>query len=187
MLCTVNRLGQVSAELRELVAADRTFHVEGRKGIMETIDARLETLSNYVVETDKKLTQALSRMMDASGVHMRKIAKSQTENATSLVEKQNKDLLAKMAALEKKNIQLLRDLYVASCFPLFLLPRASSFSYDACRQCSAVQCFFYFSQKECLGCNSFSENQQSLLSMMRACRYFLTATSPSFACPWRCF
>lgn len=104
------RLGQVSAELRELVAADRTFHVEGRKGIMETIDARLETLSNYVVETDKKLTQALSRMMDASGVHMRKIAKSQTENATSLVEKQNKDLLAKMAALEKKNIQLLRDL-----------------------------------------------------------------------------
>jgi len=104
------RLGQVSAELRELVAADRTFHVEGRKGIMETVDARLETLSNYVVETDKKLSQALSRMMDASGAHMRKIAKSQSENATDLVQKQNKELMDKMAALEKKNGRALRDL-----------------------------------------------------------------------------
>lgn len=104
------RLGQVSAELRELVAADRNFHVEGRKAIMDNLDTRLGTLSNYVVETDKKLTQALSRMMDASGAHMRKIAKSQSENATSLVQAQNAELLDKLAMLEKKNARALRDL-----------------------------------------------------------------------------
>jgi hypothetical protein len=104
------RLGQVSAELRELVAADRTFHVEGRKGLSERVDARLTNLSDFILEIDQKLTKALSRIMDASGAHMKKVALTQQQNTEALVLQQKEETEAHLQDLSSAQTLALRAL-----------------------------------------------------------------------------
>jgi hypothetical protein len=94
------RLGQVSAELRELIAADRALHVEARKAVVDGLEGRLAALAQRVSETDQKLSSALSRVMDASGSHIKRVAASQRQTLTDLSHTQRSEVARSIAASE---------------------------------------------------------------------------------------
>jgi len=81
------QINQYRAELHQEMAEDKRFHVEANKSLAESLEARSQQLATYIATTDKKLTGALSRMIDASEHIMKDTAEHQYKKAREMAEK----------------------------------------------------------------------------------------------------